>query len=193
MRAVQFIIRVLRLIGSLAFVLGLFTTIFAGIPWYVYHEPITPWWVKIAVYCVLGGILLVLLTVAAERGKGSDARKELLKAKVRPRMLIQTSAEVPSRKVTKTLGLVQGHTIFAIWIGRDLSALVRLVLGGELVEYTEMMGHARQIATSRMAVEAEKLGADAVINLRFMTTSVMGSAAELLAYGTAVKLSRSTK
>ncbi len=193
MRAVRFIIRVFRLIGSLAFVLGLFTTIFAGIPWYVYHEPITPWWVKTAIYCVLGGVLLVLLTVAAEHGKGRNGERELPNIKTGSRMLIQTSAEVPGRKVIKTLGLVQGHTIFAIWIGRDLSALVRLILGGELIEYTEMMGHARKIATSRMVANAEKLKADAVINLRFMTTSVMGSAAELLAYGTAVKLSRSTK
>jgi len=193
MRALRFIIRALRLIGSVAFVLGLFTTIFAGIPWYIYHEPILPWWVKTAVYCILGGILLVLLTIAAEQGKGSDARKELLNIKTGSSLLIQTSAEVPGRKVTKTLGLVQGHTIFAIWIGKDLSALVRLVLGGELIEYTEMMGRAREIATSRMIAKAEKLGADAVINLRFMTTSVMGSAAELLAYGTAVKLSKSGK
>jgi uncharacterized protein YbjQ (UPF0145 family) len=193
MRAFRFIIRALRLIGSVAFVLGLFTTIFAGIPWYIYHEPILPWWIKTAVYCFLGGVLLVLLTVATEQGKGSDARKELLNIKTGSSMLIQTSAEVPGQKVTKTLGLVQGHTIFAIWIGRDLSALVRLVLGGELIEYTEMMGRAREIATSRMIAKAEKLDADAVINFRFMTTSVIGSAAELLAYGTAVKLSKSAK
>ncbi len=86
--------------------------------------------------------------------------------------------------------MAQGHTIYAIWIGRDLSALVRLILGGELIEYTEMMGQARKMATNRMIAQAEELGADAVINVRFMTTSVMGSAAELLAYGTAVKLSK---
>ena len=190
MRAFRFIIKALRLIGSLAFVLGLFTTIFVVIPWHIYHEQILPWWAKIAVYCVLGGILLVLLTVAAERGKGRDEGREIPNIKTKSSMLVQTSAEVPGRKVSKTLGLVQGHTIFAIWIGRDLSALVRLILGGELIEYTEMMGRARKIATSRMIAKAEKLGADAVINLRFMTTSVMGSAAELLAYGTAVKLSK---
>lgn len=193
MRAFKFIIKALRMIGSLAFVLGLFTTIFVVIPWYTYHEQILPWWAKIAVYCVLGGVLLVMLTVAAEKGKGSDVKKELQSVKTRSSILIQTSAEVPGRKVTRTLGLVKGHTIYAIWIGRDLSALLRLILGGELVEYTEMMGHARQIATNRMALEAEKLGADAIINLRFMTTSVMGSAAELLAYGTAVKLGKQAK
>jgi len=190
MKVIQLIIKALRLVGSLAFVLGLFTAIFVGIPWYAYHEPILPWWLKTAVYCLLGGILLVLLTVAAEQGKGKARGKELPTAETRSRMLIQTSAEVPNRKIAETLGMVQGHTIFAIWIGRDLSALVRLVLGGELLEYTEMMGRARKIATIRMIAQAEELGADAVINVRFVTTSVMGSAAELLAYGTAIKLSK---
>jgi uncharacterized protein YbjQ (UPF0145 family) len=96
---------------------------------------------------------------------------------------------VPGREVTEILGLVQGHTVFAIWLGKDLAALVRLVLGGELTEYTEMMGRARATATSRMMTEAAQMGADAIINVRYMTTSVVGSAAELLVYGTAVKLS----
>ncbi|MCK4391772.1 YbjQ family protein [Candidatus Bipolaricaulota bacterium] len=106
-------------------------------------------------------------------------------------MLVQNSAEVPGREVTETLGLVRGHTIFAIWLGRDISALMRLVLGGELIEYTQMMGRARKVATDRMIAQAEELGADAIINVRFVTTSVVGTAAELLAYGTAVKLSNS--
>jgi len=151
-----------------------------------------PWWLKTAVYCVLGGILLVLLTVAVEQRKGKVLEKEFPSGESRSRMLLQNSAEVPGRQITEVLGLVQRHTIFAIWMGRDLSALVRLLLGGELIEYTEMMGRARKVATNRMLAQAEKLGADAIINLRFMTTSVIGSAAELLAYGTAVKLSSST-
>lgn len=190
MKVIQLIIKVLRLVGSLAFVLGLFTAIFAGVPWYIYHEPTLPWWLKTAAYCVLGGILLVLLTVAAEQGKGRAKEKELPNAEIQSRVLIQNSAEFPGRKITEILGLAQGHTIYAIWIGKDLSALVRLILGGELVEYTEMMGQARKMAISRMVAQAEGLGADAVINVRFMTTSVIGSAAELLAYGTAVKLSK---
>jgi len=84
--------------------------------------------------------------------------------------------------------MVQGHTVFAIWLGKDLSALVRLILGGELTEYTEMMGSARTAATNRMVAQATEMGADAIINVRYMTTSVVGSAAELLVYGTAVKL-----
>ncbi|MDH4011290.1 MAG: YbjQ family protein, partial [Desulfobacterales bacterium] len=77
----------------------------------------------------------------------------------------------------------------AVWLGKDLSAIVRLILGGELTEYTEMMGSARSTATARMKAKVSELGADAVINVRYMTTSVIGSAAELLVYGTAVKLS----
>ena len=180
--------KIIRLIGSLAFVLGLFTAVFAGIPWYIYNEPIMPLWLRIAVYGFLGGILLVLLTVAIEQRKGKTPGRELLPRKSPSQVLLQNSEEVPGRQISETLGLVKGHTIFAIWLGRDISALVRLILGGELIEYTEMMGRAREVATERMIAQAEKLGADAIINVRFVTTSVIASAAELLAYGTAVKL-----
>ena len=104
--------------------------------------------------------------------------------------LILNSDQIPGRETREILGLVQGHTVFAIWLGKDLSAIVRLILGGELTEYTEMMGQARTMATNRMTAEAEQMGADAIINVRYMTTSVVGSAAELLVYGTAVKLSQ---
>ena len=96
---------------------------------------------------------------------------------------------MPGREITEIVGLVQGHTVFAIWLGKDLSAIVRLILGGELTEYTEMMGRARATATNRMVAQASATGADAVINVRYMTTSVVGTAAELYAYGTAVRLS----
>ena len=85
--------------------------------------------------------------------------------------------------------VAQGHTVFAVWLGKDLSAIARLILGGELTEYTQMMGQARETATNRMTAQTARMGADAVINVRYMTTSVVGSAAELLVYGTAVKLS----
>ena len=100
------------------------------------------------------------------------------------------STTVPGRDIIEVLGLVQGHTVFAIWLGKDLSALVRLILGGELTEYTEMMGKARVVATRRMIAQAAEMGTDAIINVRYMTTSVVGSAAELFAYGTAVRLSK---
>lgn len=180
--------KIIRLIGSIGVVLGVVTIIFAGVPWLVYHEPMLPLWLGIAVYVVLGGILLVLLSVAIEQQRSRTQGEELPPDEPLPRMLLQNSTEVPGRQITENLGLVQGHTIFAIWIGRDLSALVRLILGGELFEYTDMMGRARKVATTRMIAQAQELGADAIINVRFMTTSVIGSAAELLAYGTAVKL-----
>ncbi len=179
--------KIIRFIGSLAFVLGLFTAIFAGMPWYIYHEPM-PLWLKIAAYALIGGILLVLLSVAIEQRKSRAKGEELPLGKLQSRVLLQNSAEVTGRQITETLGLVKGHTIFAIWLGRDISAMVRLILGGELIEYTEMMGRARQVATDRMLAQAEEMGADAIINVRYVTTSVVASAAELLAYGTAVKL-----
>jgi uncharacterized protein YbjQ (UPF0145 family) len=183
--------KTVRQIGSLAFVLGLFTVIFAGLPWYVItsDDPVVPWWLRIAVFCLLGGILVVLLTVALEQRKIKKPAEVPLRIEPDTGVLLLNSAEVPGRATREILGLVQGHTVFAIWLGKDLSALIRLILGGELTEYTEMMGKARATATSRMIAQAAEMGADAIINVRYMTTSVVGSAAELLAYGTAVKLS----
>jgi len=183
--------KTLRHIGSLAFVLGLFTAVFAGIPWYVLvaDDPVLPWWLRTAVFCLLGGILVVLLTVALEQRKGKTSGEELVPTESDRTVLLLNSAALPGREITEILGLVQGHTVFAIWLGKDLSAIVRLILGGELTEYTEMMGSAREAATNRMISQAAKMGADAIINVRYMTTSVVGSAAELLAYGTAVRLS----
>jgi uncharacterized protein YbjQ (UPF0145 family) len=183
--------KILRRIGSLAFVLGLFTAVFVGLPWYVIvaDDPVVPWWLRIAVFCLLGGILVVLLTVAVEQRKNKTSGAGPLSAEPDRTVLLLTSTALPGREITKILGLVQGHTVFAIWLGKDLSAIVRLILGGELTEYTEMMGRARAAATSRMIAQAAQMGADAIINIRYMTTSVVGSAAELLAYGTAVKLS----
>jgi len=185
--------KTVRQIGSLAFVLGLFTVVFAGIPWYVIvpdpNVPVVPWWLKIAVFCLLGGILVVLFTLALEQVKHKAYTEAPLPAEAEGKVLLLNSPEIPGRQITEILGLVQGHTVFAIWLGKDLSALVRLILGGELTEYTEMMGRARAAATGRMIAEAEAMGADAIINVRYMTTSVVGTAAELFAYGTAVKLS----
>ena len=182
--------KMIRQIGSVVFVVGLFTAVFAGIPWHVVaaEDPEVPLWLQIAVFCLLGGILVVLVTVALEQRKEKRPAEAPLQPESEGAVLLLNSAEVPDRK-HQILGLVQGHTVFAIWLGKDLSAIVRLILGGELTEYTEMMGRARTAATNRMMARAQELGADAIINVRYMTTSVVGSAAELLAYGTAVKLS----
>ena len=182
--------KIVRQVGSLAFVVGLFTCIFVGIPWYVIvaDDPAVPWWLRTAVFCLLGGILVVLLTVALEQRKNMAPGVGPLPTRSDRTVLLLNSATLPGREITEILGLVQGHTVFAIWLGKDLSAIVRLILGGELTEYTEMMARARAAATNRMIAEAAEMGADAIINVRYMTTSVVGSAAELLAYGTAVKL-----
>ena len=183
--------KIIRHIGSLAFVLGLFTAVFVGIPWYVIvaEDPVVPWWLRIAFFFLLGGILVVLLTVALEQRKNMTSGEGPLPAEADHKVLLLNSLTLPGREITEILGLVQGHTVYAIWLGKDLSAIIRLILGGELTEYTEMMGKARAAANSRMIAQAADMGADAIINVRYMTTSVVGSAAELLAYGTAVKLS----
>jgi len=132
---------------------------------------------------------VVLLTVALEQRKHRTSGEGSPPAESDRTVLLSNSAALPGREITEILGLVQGHTVFAIWIGKDLSAIVRLILGGELTEYTEMMGKARAAATNRMITQAAEMGADAIINVRYMTTSVIGSAAELLVYGTATRLS----
>ncbi|MCD4784725.1 MAG: YbjQ family protein [Candidatus Eremiobacteraeota bacterium] len=182
--------KILRQIGSIAFVLGLFTAIFIGVPWYLMTstDPVIPWWLRIAFFCLMGGILLVMLTIAIEQAKIKPSKKEASPAELQGRILLQNSPKIPGREITEALGLVQGHTVFAIWLGNDLSAIMRLILGGELTEYTQMMGSARKTATDRMTAQAVEMGADAIINVRYMTTSVVGSAAELMVYGTAVKL-----
>jgi len=182
--------KILRQIGSLAFVLGLFTAVFAGLPWYVVvsEDPAAPWWLRTAVFCLLGGILVVLATLAVEQWLGRTSGEAPAPAEPSSKVLLMNSADIPGREITGSLGLVQGHTVYAIWLGKDLSALVRLILGGELTEYTEMMGRARAAATNRMVAQAAQLGADGIVNVRYMTTSVVGSAAELLVYGTAVRL-----
>jgi uncharacterized protein YbjQ (UPF0145 family) len=94
----------------------------------------------------------------------------------------------PQKKITKHLGLVQGSTVRAKHIGKDILAGFKNILGGELVAYTELMTEARQEATERMIAQAESVGANAVLNVRFATSSVAQGAAELFAYGTAVVL-----
>ena len=103
-------------------------------------------------------------------------------------MLIINSDFVPGKRITEALGLVRGSTIRAKHLGKDIMAGLRTIVGGEIKEYTEMIIESRAESVRRMEAQAEKLGADAIINVRFVTSQVMSGAAELLAYGTAVKL-----
>lgn len=103
-------------------------------------------------------------------------------------MLITTQDEFDDFKITKTLGLVRGNTIRARHIGKDIMAGLRTIVGGEITEYTKMLAESREQALDRMIKEAEEMGANAIVCLRFTTSAVMQGAAELLAYGTAVKV-----
>lgn len=103
-------------------------------------------------------------------------------------MLIVTTENVAGREITESLGLVRGSTIRAKHLGKDIMAALRNLVGGEIKEYTEMITESRNESVKRMTAQAEKLGADAVVGARFVTSQVMAGAAELLVYGTAVRL-----
>ena len=101
-------------------------------------------------------------------------------------MMVSNLEIVPGRRVVKHLGLVQGSTVRAKHVGKDLLASLKNIVGGELTSYTELLLEARKEATERMVEQAEAVGANAVLNVRFSTSSITQGAAELLAYGTAV-------
>ena len=103
-------------------------------------------------------------------------------------MIVSTIEGVPGREVQEILGLVRGNTIRARHVGTDIVAGLRNIVGGEITEYTKLMGESREQAIDRMIAQAEALGADAVIGVRFTTSMVMAQASEILAYGTAVRL-----
>ena len=103
-------------------------------------------------------------------------------------MIITNTEFVTGKEIKEILGLVKGNTVQAKSIGKDFKAGLRNIAGGEIKEYTDMLAESREVALKRMKDKAEKLDADAIINVRFMTSSIMGGAAEMLAYGTAVKL-----
>jgi uncharacterized protein YbjQ (UPF0145 family) len=104
-------------------------------------------------------------------------------------MIITSSENIAGKKIEKTLGLVRGNTIKAKHIGKDIMAGLRNIVGGEIKEYTEAFNEARDTVIERMTKEAEEMNADAIISIRFTTSQIMSGAAELMVYGTAVKLS----
>jgi uncharacterized protein YbjQ (UPF0145 family) len=102
-------------------------------------------------------------------------------------MIVTTTDELPGRRVVRILGLVRGNTIRARHLGRDIQAVIRNVTGGEIREYTKMLAESREQALDRMTEEAEALGANAVVGVRFTTSMVMSGAAEIMCYGTAIR------
>ncbi len=103
-------------------------------------------------------------------------------------MILVTTEEIPGKRVVKTLGLVRGNTIRARHMGRDIMAGFKNMVGGEISDYTKMMAESREQALDRMIEDAAALGANAVVSVKFTTTSMMQGAAEFLVYGTAVVL-----
>ena len=103
-------------------------------------------------------------------------------------MILVTTAPVPGQQETASLGLVRGSSIRARHLGKDIMATFRNMAGGEVLEYSKLLGESREQAIDRMIEEAASLGADAIIGVRFQTSMVMQGAAEMLCYGTAVKL-----
>jgi len=103
-------------------------------------------------------------------------------------VIVVTAEHIEGKRITETLGMVRGSTIRARHVGRDIMAGLRNIVGGEVKDYTVMLAQAREEAMQRMIEQAEKMGANAIIVTRFATSMVMSGAAEMLAYGTAVKV-----
>lgn len=104
-------------------------------------------------------------------------------------MKISTTETIPGQQIVEVLGVARGSTVRARNVGRDIFAGFKNLVGGEINEYTKLQAQSREEALQRMTQDAEKLGADAVVNVRFTTSMIMQGASEILAYGTAVKLS----
>ena len=103
-------------------------------------------------------------------------------------MIVVTTEQIKDKRIIETLGLVRGSTIRARHVGRDIMAGLRNIVGGEVKDYTVMLAQAREEALQRMIEQAEKMGANAIVGTRFVTSMVMSGAAEMVAYGTAVQV-----
>ncbi len=103
-------------------------------------------------------------------------------------MIIVSTDNIVGKEIVESLGVVKGEIVQSKHLGRDFMAGMKTIVGGEIKGYTEMISEARQIATNRMIKEAETLGADAIVGVRYGSSAVMQGAAEIIAYGTAVKL-----
>ena len=103
-------------------------------------------------------------------------------------MILTTTETIEGKKIVRTLGLARGNTIRARHIGHDIMAQLRNIVGGEITNYTKLLAESREQSLDRMVADAQRLGANAVVGVRFATSVLMGGAAELLAYGTAVVL-----
>ena len=129
----------------------------------------------IPIFLVLG-IIYAIKTKPTEHAMPTPTKK----------MLVVTTPTIPGKKVVRVLGLVRGNTIRARHVGKDILAGLRNIVGGEVTEYAKLLAESREQALDRMVEQAEELGANALIGLQFQTSVIMGGAAEMMAYGTAV-------
>ncbi len=104
-------------------------------------------------------------------------------------MIISTTDRIPNKEIVEVLGIARGNAVRARNIGRDIVAGLKNIVGGEIEEYTKLQAYSREQALQRMIDDAERMGADGIVNVRLTTSMVMQKASEILAYGTAVKLS----
>ena len=105
-------------------------------------------------------------------------------------MLLASSDTIPGKTISETLGLVRGEIVQSKHVGRDIMAGVKTIVGGEVKSYTQMISEARKLATERMIEEAKNMGADAIICVRYGSSAIVQGSAEIIAYGTAVKLAK---
>ena len=103
-------------------------------------------------------------------------------------MIVVTTDNIPGKKIVKVFGLVRGNTIRSRHVGRDIMAVFKNLVGGEITDYTKMMAESREQSLDRMIEDAESLGANAIVGIKFATTSMMQGASELMVYGTAVQI-----
>lgn len=103
-------------------------------------------------------------------------------------MILTTTETVPGKTITEALGIARGSTVRARNVGRDIFAGLKNLIGGEIEEYTKLQAHAREEALSRMIQDAENLGANAIVSVRFASSTIMQGASEVMAYGTAVRV-----
>lgn len=105
-------------------------------------------------------------------------------------MILTTTDDIPGKKIVATFGIVRGNTVRCRHLGKDIQAILRNMVGGEVPEYTKMLAESREQAIDRMVENAQELGANAVVGIRFATSGIMNGAAELMVYGTAVQVEK---
>ena len=137
-----------------------------------------PWWIFAFTPIVL--LILGIIYAAATKPKAEAMSTPTTK------IIVVTSPVIPGKKIVRTLGLVRGNTIRARHVGKDIMAGLRNLVGGEVTEYAKLLAESREQALDRMLADAEKLGANGIISVAFTTSVIMGGAAEMMAYGTAV-------